>query len=69
MRRLRSAQPNNNFVDRVVVKMLSSNVYEVTLVPFDCGYDFPLFELANGKVCIAFYAKMYVVRYALNKFS
>lgn len=50
LRRLPPAQPNGAFINDVSVSMTSGNIYEVTLIPFDCGYDFSLFELANGKV-------------------
>ena len=49
-RRLRPAMPNGTLIDRVTVTSSVTDVYTVTLQPFDCGNQFPLFELTNGDV-------------------
>lgn len=50
LRRLPPAMPNSVIIDEVSVTLSSANVYDVTLKPFDCGNQFPLFELENGYV-------------------
>ncbi|XP_069121982.1 fibrocystin-L-like [Argopecten irradians] len=42
MQRLKPAKPNGYQIDRVLVTGSPGN-YEVTLTPYDCGYNFPLF--------------------------
>lgn len=51
LRRLPAARPNHAFINTASVSSLNATSFAVTLVPFECGYDFPLFELANGGVC------------------
>ncbi|XP_053372863.1 fibrocystin-L-like [Mercenaria mercenaria] len=50
VRRRRPARPNNAIINDVTVSSASSTEYTVTLKPFECGNEFPLFELANGRV-------------------
>ncbi|KAL4228989.1 Fibrocystin-L [Mactra antiquata] len=50
LRRLSGARPNRAFINAAYVSSSTATEYSVTLVPFDCGYDFPLFELANEQV-------------------
>ena len=49
-RRLRPAMPNGALIDTVTVSSPETDVYTVTMRPFDCGNQFPLFELTNGAV-------------------
>lgn len=51
LRRVRPARPNNAIIDEATVSSVSSTAYEVTLKPFECGSQFPLFEIVNGRVC------------------
>lgn len=50
LRRLRPSRPNNALTKEATVTAISQTVYEVTLKPFDCGNQFPLFEISNGRV-------------------
>ena len=49
-RRLRPGMPNDALINTVTVSSPSTDVYTVTLNPFDCGNQFPLFELTHGTV-------------------
>lgn len=45
--------PNDYRIDEVKVTKTTVNnapTYEVTLVPFDCGYKFPKFQSVSGQV-------------------
>ena len=49
-RRLRPAMPNGALINSVTVSSSTTDVYTVTLNPFECGNQFPLFELTHGTV-------------------
>ena len=49
-RRLQPGMPNDALINTVTVSSPSTDVYTVTLNPFDCGNQFPLFELTHGTV-------------------
>ena len=64
-RRLRPAMPNGALIDTVKVTSSVTDVYTVTLQPFDCGNQFPLFELTNGLVSgIVGLIKQFILRCA-----
>lgn len=45
--------PNDYRIDEVKVTKTTVNnapTYEITLVPFDCGYNFPKFQSVSGQV-------------------
>lgn len=48
--RLLPAKPNGALIQSVSVASPSTGVYDITLVPYDCGYDFPLFGKINGQI-------------------
>lgn len=51
--RMLPSLPNDYRIDEVkVTKTIVNNAptYEVTLVPFDCGYKFPKFQSVSGQV-------------------
>ncbi|XP_053388768.1 fibrocystin-L-like [Mercenaria mercenaria] len=47
LRRKRPAHYRKAFIDDIHVSALSKGKFRVTIKPLDCGYDFPLFQLAN----------------------
>lgn len=44
------AKPNSAFIESVSVASPSTGVYDITLIPHDCGSDFPLFKKIAGQV-------------------
>lgn len=51
--RMLPSLPNDYRIDEVKVTKTTVNnapTYEVTLVPFDCGYKFPKFQSVSGQV-------------------
>ncbi|CAG2205079.1 unnamed protein product [Mytilus edulis] len=48
--RMTPAKPNSAFIESVSVASPSTGVYDITLVPHDCGSDFPLFKKIAGQV-------------------
>jgi hypothetical protein len=63
LQRLKPALPRVNirhmnpftFVDYVSVLTVSADTYEIKLTPFETGFNFTLFELANGGVSMKHY--------------
>ena len=48
-----AAMPNGAIINTATVTSAAADQYTVTLVPFECGDQFPLFELENSQVyCI-----------------
>lgn len=50
MRRLPAAQPNGALIAAATVTGISGSSYDITLAPYECGDQLPLFELSNAKV-------------------
>jgi hypothetical protein len=51
--RMKASSPNKYRIDEVKVNKTTVNsnpTYEITLVPFDCGYNFPKFKSVSGQV-------------------
>lgn len=51
--RMQPALPNSYRIDKVEVTKTTVNnnpTYEITLTPFDCGYNFPTFQSVSGQV-------------------
>ena len=48
--RRRAAMPNGAIIKMATVTSSEADKYTVTLVPYECGDKFPLFELENSQV-------------------
>ncbi|ESO84871.1 hypothetical protein LOTGIDRAFT_131466, partial [Lottia gigantea] len=48
--RMSPAKPNGALIRDVDVTSSSEGVYEITLDPYECGYDFPLLQIAHAQM-------------------